>query len=123
MGSVIGDVLPLGVGVAISPMSIIKIVLGAVIVLLGVKQWRGRSRGGAMSLANAEREAGVVTRPRGQVSARPPSPTASTCSLRPPARPHGAFVVQGTGTAPEWNVRLKPWGGREGHDYGRNDQS
>jgi hypothetical protein len=108
---------------------VIKIVLGAVIVLLGVKQWRGRphaDRQGnrfATNLVDLKRDTGgAATIPHGSVRARPPVSGAPTCSLRP-LSDHGIFVVRGIGTAPEWNVRLKPWGGREDHDYGRNDQS
>lgn len=60
----------------------------------------------------------------GDVLALAVGPDTTTCSLRPSALPvRVAFDARGIANEPEWNVRLRPWGGREGHDYGRNDQS
>jgi Sap, sulfolipid-1-addressing protein len=49
MGAAIGEILPIAIGVAVSPIPIIAVVLmpilGLIAVLIGIRSWRGRLRG------------------------------------------------------------------------------
>ena len=118
MGSVIGDVLPLAVGVAISPMPII-----AVILMLLAPRAGAASAGFLAGWVAGRRHGDCLDDHRGHRSSLG-RPCLMRNMLAPAVRRDRRRIRRrGTGTAPEWNVRLKTWGGREDHDYGRNDQS
>jgi hypothetical protein len=107
MGSVIGDVLPLTVGVAAGRVAGVVVTATVVTIIADTV---------GLSTAGGDDPAWFGP---------PLGPSVPQCNMLAPAvrRDRRHIRRRGTGTAPEWNVRLKPWGGREDHDYGRNDQS
>ena len=116
-------------------------------VLLAVKQWHGRPRAGSdpalptwLTVIDSITPAKAGARPTQHAKAAPGDRSdvvrhrlrLRLGHLCPPHQLLAPAVRAARSrrsrrweiaNAPEWNVRLRPWGGREGHDYGRNDQS